>query len=168
MGRHRRPTGGGGRLQYPGALTAATRAALVGALTQLSRAIRIPEPDGLRQAAAQAQQLLDQQCGAADTAPDDPGNAAVRRLALAIINAATATSEVRAMVQRVTTGDDLAAVDVAPAPAAESSAPEEVAAGAEEHLACCPRPAKPSRSPSPRPWPSSPASWCRPPAGTGR
>ncbi|BBX65210.1 membrane protein [Mycobacterium saskatchewanense] len=119
--------------EYPGALTAATRAALVGALTQLSRAIRIPEPDGLRQAAAQAQQLLDQQCGAADTAPDDPGNAAVRRLALAIINAATATSEVRAMVQRVTTGDDLAAVDVAPAPAAESSAPEEAAAGAEEH-----------------------------------
>ncbi|MEE6175442.1 FUSC family protein [Mycobacterium sp. 050134] len=95
----------------------AARAALVGALSQLSRAIRIPEPDGLREAAAQAQRLLDEGYGDVDTAADDPGTAAVRRLALAIINAAKATSEVRAFVERAATGDHLATVDVAPAPA---------------------------------------------------
>ena len=85
--------------ETPSAIPAATRVALVGALSQLARAIRLPEPDGLRVAASQAQALLDQQCGLAGIAgvavADDPGSAAVRRLALAIINAATASSDVR-------------------------------------------------------------------------
>ena len=59
-----------------------------------------PTPDGLRQAAGQAQRLLDEQ----PPVSDDPGSAAVRRLALAIINAATATSEVRAIVEGAATG----------------------------------------------------------------
>jgi hypothetical protein len=80
----------------------ATRVALVEALAQLARAIRLPEPGGLRQSAVQAQRLLDQQ--SSPSAADDPGEAAVRRLALAIINAATATAEVRAMVEGAATG----------------------------------------------------------------
>ncbi len=78
-----------------------TRAALTGALTELSRAIRIPEPDGLARAASQAQQLLDPGSGPTEVGlgagAAEPGTAAVRRLALAISNAATATSRVRAI-----------------------------------------------------------------------
>lgn len=85
----------------PSAIPAPTRVALVDALSRLARAIRLPEPDGLRQAGARAQRLLDEQRGAAG---DDPGSAAVRRLALAIINAATATSDVRAIVDRAAAG----------------------------------------------------------------
>lgn len=88
----------------PDSMPARTRAALVDALTQLSRAIRLPEPDGLRRAAARAQRLLDEQPAPAG---DDEGSAAVRRLALAIINAASATSDVRAIVDRVATGRPL-------------------------------------------------------------
>lgn len=88
----------------PDSMPAPTRAALVDALTQLSRAIRLPEPDGLRRAADRAQQLLDEQ---REPAGDDEGSAAVRRLALAIINAASATSDVRAIVDRVATGRPL-------------------------------------------------------------
>ncbi|HVT67594.1 MAG TPA: hypothetical protein VHF26_07590, partial [Trebonia sp.] len=56
----------------PDSMPAPTRAALVDALTQLSRAIRIPEPDGLRRAADRAQRLLDERRGpAADPAGDD-------------------------------------------------------------------------------------------------
>jgi hypothetical protein len=95
----------------------ATRMELVAALTQLARAIRIPQAGGLRQAASQAQRILDQQSG--PTAADGPGQAAVRRLALAIINAATATAEVRAIVERATTGA-LASADNAPPPASDS------------------------------------------------
>lgn len=84
--------------QTPTAIPAPTRAALVGALSGLARAIRLPEPDGLRRAADQARQLLDAQND------DDPGGAAVRRLALAIINAATATADVRAIVDHAATG----------------------------------------------------------------
>jgi uncharacterized membrane protein YgaE (UPF0421/DUF939 family) len=80
----------------------ATRGELVAALTQLARAIRIPQAGGLGQAASQAQRILDQQ--PSPTADDDPGKAAVRRLALAIINAATATSEVRALAEHAATG----------------------------------------------------------------
>lgn len=88
----------------PDSIPAPTRAALVDALTQLSRAIRLPEPDGLRRAADRAQRLLDEQ---REPAGDDEGSAAVRRLALAIINAASATSDVRAIVDRVATGRPL-------------------------------------------------------------
>ncbi len=80
----------------------ATRAAMVAALAQLARAIRLPEPDGLRQAANQAQQILDQQSD--PIAADDEAKAAVRRVAVAIINAAKATADVRAIVERATTG----------------------------------------------------------------
>jgi hypothetical protein len=99
----------------------ATRMELVAALTQLARAIRIPQAGGLRQAASQAQRILDQQSG--PTAADGPGQAAVRRLALAIINAATATAEVRAIVERATTGA-LASADNTPPPASDSVGPE--------------------------------------------
>lgn len=65
---------------------------LFSALTQLGRAIRLPEPGGLRDAASRARRLL-------DAASDDrTAGTAVRRLALAIINAATATADVRAIV----------------------------------------------------------------------
>ena len=80
----------------------ATRVELVAALVQLARAIRLPREGGLAQAASRAQRILDQHDS--PTADDDPGQAAVRRLALAIINAATATAEVRAIVERATTG----------------------------------------------------------------
>jgi uncharacterized membrane protein YccC len=99
----------------------ATRVELVAALTELGRAIRIPQPGGLRQAASRAQRILDQQIR--PTVADDPGQAAVRRLALAIINAATATAEVRAIVERATTGA-LASADNAPPPASDSTGPE--------------------------------------------
>jgi uncharacterized membrane protein YccC len=95
-----------------------TRVEMVAALTQLSRAIRTPEAGGLAQAASQAQRILDQQ--PAPTAADAPARAAVRRLALAIINAATATAEVRAIVERVTTGG-LKSADNAPAPTPDSA-----------------------------------------------
>ncbi|HEY9304037.1 MAG TPA: FUSC family protein, partial [Mycobacterium sp.] len=76
---------------------ASTRADLVGALSQLSRAIRVPDPEGLERAARLAQELV-----------DHPSNPAVRRLALAIIATASATSEVRAMVERAATEISLA------------------------------------------------------------
>jgi hypothetical protein len=98
-----------------------TRVELVTALTQLARAIRIPQAGGLAQTASQAQRILDQQQG--PTATDSPGQAAVRRLALAIINAATATAEVRAIVERATTGA-LESADNAPTPASDSAGTE--------------------------------------------
>jgi hypothetical protein len=88
--------------EHPSAIPAATRAELVIALSVLSRAIRTPQEGGLRQAASHAQLLLDQQQSA--SADEDEGNAAVRRLCLAIINAATATAEVRALVEGAVAG----------------------------------------------------------------
>jgi uncharacterized membrane protein YccC len=82
-------------------ISPATRAELAAALTQLSRAIRAPQPEGLRRAATLAQHLLDQPSNA--TVTDDPGGAAVRRLALAITATARAASEVRALVEHATT-----------------------------------------------------------------
>jgi uncharacterized membrane protein YccC len=77
-------------------IPAATRADLAGALSQLSRAIRLPHPEGLQRAARLAQQLLDH--------PSDPGaNPAVRRLARTIIATTSAASEVRAMVEQAVT-----------------------------------------------------------------
>ena len=99
-------------------IPADTRAELAVALAQLARAIRIPQAGGLPQAASQAQRILDQQ--PRPTAADDPVTAAVRRLALAIINAATATAEVRAIVE---------GAHSAPPPVAESvGADDDVAA----------------------------------------
>jgi uncharacterized membrane protein YgaE (UPF0421/DUF939 family) len=101
-------------------IPAATRAELVTALTQLARAIRIPQEGGLQAAASRAQQILDQQ--PRPTAEDDPSTAAVRRLALAIINAATATSEVRALVEAAATGRAVALASDSVAPAADDAA----------------------------------------------
>lgn len=108
----------------PDSMPAPTRAALVDALTQLSRAIRLPEPDGLRRAADRAQRLLDEQRGPVD----DEAGTAVRRLALAIINAASATSDVRAIVDRVATGRPLDDGDGERPQPPEDAVPEEAAA----------------------------------------
>lgn len=111
--------------EEPGSIPEPTRAALVDALTQLSRAIRLPAPDGLRRAADQAQRLLDETCGpGSDPAADEAGGAAVRRLALAIINAASATSDVRAIVDRVAAGRPLDDADNS-APASGDAASDE-------------------------------------------
>ncbi|SOX52151.1 hypothetical protein MAAFP003_814, partial [Mycobacterium ahvazicum] len=88
--------------ENPAAILEGTRLELVGALNELARAIRIPAPGGLQEAAKQAQRILDKQPG--PTADDDAGEFAVRRLALAVINAANATAEVRAIVEHATTG----------------------------------------------------------------
>lgn len=112
----------------PDSMPPPTRAALVGALTQLSRAIRLPEPDGLRRAADQAQRLLDEWPGpGSDPAGDDAGAATVRRLALAIINAASATSDVRAIVDRVAAGRPLDEADAERPPVTEDAVPDETA-----------------------------------------
>ena len=107
-------------------ISATTRVKLVGALTQLARAIRTPQAGGLSQAASQAQRILDQQ--STDTTADDPGDVAVRRLALAIINAATATAEVRARVEAATGRTPPPASDSV-APAAEDAACEQEDSG---------------------------------------
>lgn len=118
---------GGEAGEVPESIPLATRMALVDALSQLARAIRLPEPEGLRRAAGQAQRLLDEQRGAAAaSAPDDdPGGTAVRRLALAIINAAGATSDVRAIVDRIAVGLPLDDADSERPPTAGGAAPEE-------------------------------------------
>ncbi|WP_297775336.1 FUSC family protein [Mycobacterium sp.] len=115
--------------ETPEAIPAPTRVALVDALSQLARAIRLPEPEGLRRAAGHAQRLLDEQRGTAGApaADEDPGGTAVRRLALAIINAAGATSDVRAIVDRMSTGAPLDDADGERPPTAERAAPEETA-----------------------------------------
>lgn len=109
-------------------LPPATRAELVAALTQLARAIRTAQAGGLKQAADRAQRILDSPApSAADD--DDPGEAAVRRLSLAIINAATATAEVRAIVEGAAAGKAAAlrGDEGAPPPAPEAAAPDEPA-----------------------------------------
>ncbi|OBK45644.1 FUSC family protein [Mycobacterium sp. 1081908.1] len=98
-------------------IPAGTRAELVAALAQLARAIRTPRAGGLGRAASRAQRILDRQ----DTAADDP---AVRRLALAIINAAKATAEVRAIVEGAAAGRaGVLQAASAPPPAADTSEP---------------------------------------------
>jgi uncharacterized membrane protein YccC len=108
----------GARAAAAGAdIPAATRTELAEALTQLATAIRIPQPEGLRQAANLAQQLLDR--------PSSPAaNPAVRRLALAIIDTARATADVRARLARITAGAKAAADTSTPAlePAPETAA----------------------------------------------
>ncbi len=99
-----------------------TRDELVGTLTQLARAIRSPQSDGLRGAGERAQRLLDRRpvpAGASGTpGPAGAADAAVRRLALAIANATNASAEVRAIVERAAAGG---------APAPESGGPEAAA-----------------------------------------
>lgn len=115
----------------PACLPSPTRNALADALTQLSRAIRLPEPDGLRRAADRARRLLDEWPGpGSEPGGDDAGGAAVRRLALAVINAASATSDVRAIVDRVAAGRPLDDAHASP-PTPEDAAPD-VATGEEE------------------------------------
>ena len=72
-----------------------TRAELADTVTLLTRAIRLPQPDGLRLTAERAQWLLER----------DPADVPVRRLALAIIDTAKATAEVRTQIERVTQAD---------------------------------------------------------------
>ena len=66
----------GARAAIAGAeIPASTRADLAGALSQLSRAIRLPQPEGLERAARLAQEVIDH--------PSTPAaNPAVRRLAV--------------------------------------------------------------------------------------
>ena len=132
--------------ENPSAIAADTRAELVTALTLLARAIRTPQAGLLGQAASQAQRILDRRPTA--TAPDDPGDAAVRRLALAIINAATATAEVRAIVEGVR-GAPPPPESETPSARTPTRPPPRSRA-----KACCRPPGKPSRCPSPRRWPS--------------
>jgi uncharacterized membrane protein YgaE (UPF0421/DUF939 family) len=106
--------------QTPAAIPPATRAELVAALTQLARAIRIPDAGGLRVAASQAQRILDRPSAAAT----EEGQAAVRRLALAIINAATATAEVRAIVEGAAAGKPVVLPDAETVPPAAPEGPD--------------------------------------------
>lgn len=75
-------------------IPAATRAELAAVLSELARAIRVPDAAGLRRAASQAQDILERE-------PE----AVVRRLAMAMIAAAAATSEVRELIERAEAGD---------------------------------------------------------------
>lgn len=110
--------------EAPESIPIGTRVALVDALSQLASAIRLPEPEGLRRAAARAQRLLDELPEAGAAAEDDPGATAVRRLALAIINAAGATSDVRAIVDRMAAGAPLDETGGERPAADERAAPE--------------------------------------------
>ncbi|MCV7028573.1 FUSC family protein [Mycobacterium sherrisii] len=106
----------------PGAIPAGTRLGLVDALTQLARSIRIPSLAGLQQAAGRAQAILDQQ--PPPTSADHPADTAVRRLALAIINAANATAEVRAIVEHATAAAPTRATDPQDAQGDSADEPE--------------------------------------------
>jgi uncharacterized membrane protein YgaE (UPF0421/DUF939 family) len=108
--------------ENPAAIPETTRAELVTALALLSRAIRAPQEGGLRQAASQAQRVLDHQANAGS---DDEGEAAVRRLALAIINAAKATAEVRAIVEGAVAGQPPPVETTDDTPPAEDEPPEQ-------------------------------------------
>src|ERR1700761_3841530 len=76
-------------------IPAATRAELADTGALLARAIRIPHNHGLLQTAERAQQLIERS--------PDPDELPVRRLALAIVDTAKATAEVRARIERVAT-----------------------------------------------------------------
>lgn len=91
-----------------------TRAELASALNQLAWGIGVPDPAGLGRAANQGQDILDRQ----PAYSGEPQQAAVRRLALAIIAAATATSEVREQIEH--------ALDQAEADGATPQEPDEV------------------------------------------
>jgi uncharacterized membrane protein YccC len=76
-------------------IPAAARAELADTVALLSRAIRLPHPDGLRQTANLAQRLIER-----SSSPDD---VPVRRLALAIVDTAKAAAQIRARMERVAT-----------------------------------------------------------------
>lgn len=97
----------------------ATRGDLAAALTELAWAIGLPNSAGLTRAANQAQDILDRQ----PEPPCEPHHAAVRRLALAIISAATATSEVREQIEHAVT-DGATTRDPDEAVAGADSAPD--------------------------------------------
>lgn len=107
------------------AVPAATRLELAGTLSQLAWAIRTPRPDALRQAANRAQQFLDMQPDSTPT--DEAGEALARRLALAIIGAAKATLDVRALVEQGTEPEGHGVG--APPPASDSDGPTPDAVG---------------------------------------
>jgi uncharacterized membrane protein YccC len=75
-------------------IPAATRAELADTVNMLSRAIRTPHTDALLLTANRAQQQLDRH----------PNDVPVRRLALAIVDTAKATAEVRKRIERVAAG----------------------------------------------------------------
>ncbi len=75
-------------------IPAATRAELADTVAMLSRAIRTPHTDALLLTAKLAQQQLDRH----------PNDVPVRRLALAIVDTAKATAEVRKRIERVAVG----------------------------------------------------------------
>jgi uncharacterized membrane protein YccC len=72
-------------------IPAATRAELADTVNMLSRAIRTPHTDALLLTANRAQQQLDRH----------PNDVPVRRLALAIVDTAKATAEVRKRIERI-------------------------------------------------------------------
>jgi uncharacterized membrane protein YccC len=75
-------------------IPAATRAELADTVAMLSRAIRTPHTDALRLTAQLAQQQLERH----------PNELPIRRLALAIVDTAKATAEVRKRIERVAGG----------------------------------------------------------------
>jgi uncharacterized membrane protein YgaE (UPF0421/DUF939 family) len=75
-------------------IPAATRAELADTVNMLSRAIRTPHTDALVLTANRAQHQLDRH----------PNDVPVRRLALAIVDTAKATAEVRKRIERVAAG----------------------------------------------------------------
>lgn len=117
--------------EQPAAIPVDTRAAAAAALAQLAKAIRASRPSELQRAADRGQRLLEQRLAtsAADN-PDNPGAAAVRRLALAIVAAATAAAEVRALVEHAVIGS--AGTGASTAPAAPEPAVSEPAVSEED------------------------------------
>jgi uncharacterized membrane protein YccC len=78
----------GGRAAATAAdISATTRAEMAGALRQLAEAMRVPQSDGLHRATALAEGLVEE------------ANVEVHRLGMAIIDAAAAGSEIRALLQ---------------------------------------------------------------------
>ncbi|QLL08270.1 FUSC family protein [Mycobacterium vicinigordonae] len=101
-------------------IPAGTLSELIGALTRLARAIRSGTRDGLDAAAERAQRVLDEH----PATSQGLGETAVRRLAMSIIAAATATSEARTQVEQVAddAGQDREPDDEHLEPDAESDA----------------------------------------------
>jgi uncharacterized membrane protein YgaE (UPF0421/DUF939 family) len=93
-------------------IAAATRAELADQVALLARAIRIPHSDGLVGTAERAQRLFER--------TSYPADLPVRRLALAIVDTAKATADVRARMERVVAGA-AAPMDITKAPAAPDS-----------------------------------------------
>ncbi|BBX98282.1 FUSC family protein [Mycobacterium lacus] len=108
-------------------IPAATRIELAGALTQLARAIRVPRPGGLRRAANLARQFVDERAGPATA--DSASEAAAHRLALAIIAATTATSEIRALVEHAAANAAPDIVSTTPPPAPDNGGDQQPSGG---------------------------------------